>query len=120
MQTTNTTFDVDLAVHFGSEVRLESGQPNGVPADYRVITESGDERLVITNSCTPPLQPGTYYIVFLVFYRNFPSISGQITATVAGSAAPPSITTAASLPPTVAGASYSQALAASGGTPPYS
>jgi len=95
---TKTTFDIDLAVNFGSDLSLQTGQPNGVKADYRVLTDrTGDEKLTITASSTPPLRAGTYYIGFLVFYNRVPNVTGFVTATVGGVAPPP---TSPVVPPT--------------------
>jgi uncharacterized protein (TIGR03437 family) len=76
--TTTPGIDVDLYVHYGSDVDLDSNhQP---VADYRAEDVTGNEALLITTGSTPPLRAGTYYIAFGVFNPGAPS--GTINATV--------------------------------------
>jgi uncharacterized protein (TIGR03437 family) len=84
---TRSANDVDLAVRFGLEPAIEAGQPNSVRADFRAITDYGNETIVITPSSSPALGVGTYYIGLMVFYRGV-SMSGQVIATVEGGSSP--------------------------------
>jgi len=62
--------------------------PSPLSSDYPVIV--GVNPLVVTNSSSPPLQAGTYYIG-IVIVSNSSSVSGTLTATLTtGSTPPPS------------------------------
>jgi len=65
-----------------------------------------------------PTAPGTFSFTLLVVDARQASASRALSLTIAGSGARLSVTTTA-LPSGTAGATYSQTLAAAGGTPPY-
>jgi hypothetical protein len=71
--------DVDLFARFGQDVTIESGQPQGVRADWRSIND-GTSNETITISAP---QAGTYYIAFASFTWNIP-ITCTVTATYQG------------------------------------
>jgi len=73
--------DLDIFVRFGADVALEAGQPNGVRADFRSLSFSGNETITVTPATTPALQAGTYFIAYGTFERGV-FYSARITATV--------------------------------------
>jgi len=116
LTTATPNVDVDLFVRFGQEPAVAGGQ---VVADYRSAGLTGNETLTMTTASTPPLRTGAYFISPFLFTTGT-AATGTVTATVSAAPPPPvlSITTT-SLPTGTMNLEYSQALAASGGTGPY-
>jgi hypothetical protein len=78
---TSSTAEVHLYLRYGQDVDLDS---NGyVLADYVATERSGNQTIVITPSSSPSLRAGTYYVGFGVFTVGS-SISGTVTASIAG------------------------------------
>lgn len=69
--------DIDLYARFGEAPGLEFGR---VVADFRSVSETGDEEIVISSTTTPAIRPGTYYIALALFTTGI-TARGQITAT---------------------------------------
>jgi len=68
--------DVDLYARFGAEPAVEGGRAN---ADYRSVSDTGNEIITIDAQSTPPLQEGTYYIALGLFTTGT-AVNGTIVA----------------------------------------
>jgi hypothetical protein len=73
-----TPADAEVAIiaRYGQDVQLSAGN---LSADFASPGASATERLVITNSSTPALRGGTYYVAFGVLTAG-KAIGGTITA----------------------------------------
>lgn len=78
VQTATPKADVDLYVRYGQSPVVQNEQ---VVADFRSISETGDETVVISSTTNPVLRGGTYVIALALYTRGV-SPQGTITATV--------------------------------------
>jgi hypothetical protein len=78
--------DVDLYVAYNTPVIQQGSRP---VADHTSESDSGDERIVITRTSSPPLRAGTYYLAFGLFTPGT-AVSGSVRATVQTTAPAPS------------------------------
>ena len=88
LHTTTPNADVDLFARYSQDVAIRNGE---IVSDLRSTGETGEERITINASSTPPLRAGTYYISLAAFTTGI-RISGTVTATIAtggGSTPPP-------------------------------
>ncbi|MCI0389369.1 MAG: NF038122 family metalloprotease [Acidobacteria bacterium] len=69
--------DLDLYARFGSRVEIKNGD---LVVDFKAVSYSNRESIIITPSSSPALQTGVYYLMF-VSYGSDPS-NFKITATV--------------------------------------
>lgn len=78
LTTETPNVDIDLYARFGEAPGLDSGR---VVADFRSISQTGDEEIVISSTTTPAIRPGTYYIALALFTTGI-TARGQIVATL--------------------------------------
>ena len=76
----NPSIDVDLYMRYNQDIGLANGR---IVADHRSEDFTGNEVISITNTSSPPLRAGTYYITMVLYQPNEIS-QGTITATVTG------------------------------------
>ena len=69
----NSAVDVDLFIRYEADNQVSS-------FDWSATTPSGNERIVITPTSTPPLRPGRYYVSLLLYDTSGASGSGTLTA----------------------------------------
>ncbi len=79
--------DVDLFVRFTSRIAIQNGS---IVADFRSDSPTGNESITITNSSSPALQAGVYYIGVVNYGPGAANFT--VTATVGGGTPTPTPT----------------------------
>lgn len=88
LRAADTSQDVDLLVRFEKpfELRVEDGVDVGMmfdQAQYRSVSSSGDEQLVITSANSIPLRAGRWHLALVNFAQT--AVSATLSASVASS-----------------------------------